>query len=115
MKKNTHPNWHHDTEVTCSCGSTFTTGSTFKTLTVDLCSACHPFYTGEMKFVDTQGRVDRFMQKMAKAKSNKDANQNKQAKKLKQADQKSYKQLLQEQGSSLKKSKKTSPAAATTA
>jgi large subunit ribosomal protein L31 len=46
--------------VTCSCGNTFTTGSTKKTLKVELCSRCHPFYTGERRMVDTGGRVERF-------------------------------------------------------
>lgn len=60
MKANTHPTYYPDAKVTCSCGNTFTTGSTLPEITVDICSACHPFFTGEMKFVDTQGRVEKF-------------------------------------------------------
>jgi large subunit ribosomal protein L31 len=108
MKKNIHPDWHHDAEVTCACGSVFTTGSTLKSFRVDLCSACHPFFTGEMKFVDTQGRVDRFMQKMKKAKTQTAA----QAKKIKHSDPKSYKQLLQEQKTTVKKNQKAAAQAA---
>ena len=67
MKSNTHPNWHNDSVVTCACGNKFTTGSTKPTITVDICSACHPFFTGEMKFVDTQGRVEKFQAKMSAA------------------------------------------------
>ncbi len=60
MKANLHPDYQQVT-VTCACGNTFTTGSTQKELRVDICSKCHPFYTGEQRFVDTLGRVDKFM------------------------------------------------------
>lgn len=63
MKSGIHPQWNHDAVVTCGCGATFQTGSSRKELVMDVCSSCHPFYTGEMKFVDAQGRVERFMQK----------------------------------------------------
>lgn len=68
MKAKIHPTYYADAVVTCACGNTFTAGSTRKTLTVDVCSACHPFFTGQMKFVDTQGRVERFQEKMKAAK-----------------------------------------------
>jgi len=68
MKANTHPQWNNNTKVTCTCGNTFTTGSTQSTIDVDICSKCHPFFTGEMKFVDRQGRVDKFKKKMEEAK-----------------------------------------------
>ena len=67
MKANIHPNWQHDTVVTCTCGNTFITGSTQATIQVDICSQCHPFFTGEMKFVDRQGRVDKFLAKQQAA------------------------------------------------
>jgi large subunit ribosomal protein L31 len=60
MKAKIHPEYHNDATVTCSCGNTFTTGSTKKMLKVELCSKCHPFFTGEQKIVDTAGRVERF-------------------------------------------------------
>jgi large subunit ribosomal protein L31 len=60
MKAKIHPEYYTDAQVTCSCGNTFTTGSTRKTLKVELCSKCHPFFTGEQKIVDTAGRVERF-------------------------------------------------------
>lgn len=63
MKEGLHPEYHHDTVVKCACGNTFTTGSTKKELKVDVCSNCHPFYTGKQKIVDTGGRVERFMRK----------------------------------------------------
>jgi len=60
MKDKIHPKYYTDAKVTCSCGNTFTTGSTKKTLRVELCSKCHPFFTGEQKMIDTAGRVERF-------------------------------------------------------
>ena len=60
MKANVHPQWHDDTVVTCACGHTFVTGSTQPTIHVDICSHCHPLFTGELKYADTLGRVERF-------------------------------------------------------
>ena len=62
MKEKIHPKWFEAT-VVCSCGNTFTTGSTREKLHVEICSACHPFFTGNQKFVDTEGRVEKFMTK----------------------------------------------------
>ena len=59
MKKGIHPEYQKCT-VTCACGNTFETGSTQKELRVEICSECHPFFTGKQKLVDTGGRVDRF-------------------------------------------------------
>jgi large subunit ribosomal protein L31 len=90
--------------VTCSCGNTFTTGSTQKTIQVDICSNCHPFFTGEMRFVDRQGRVDKFMAKVKKAQTQQDQVRKKVAKKQAQ-EAKSYQQILQEQKVALKANK----------
>ena len=62
MKKDIHPNYV-EAAVTCACGNSFKTRATVDTLKVDICSACHPFYTGKQKFVDTTGRVERFQKK----------------------------------------------------
>ena len=64
MQADIHPKYNQ-IEVTCSCGNTFTTGSTLgnDTLSIEVCSECHPFYTGKQKLVDTAGRVDKFRQK----------------------------------------------------
>ena len=59
MKTGIHPEYHPETVVTCSCGATYTTGSTKPALRVEICSQCHPFFTGEQRIVDTEGRVDR--------------------------------------------------------
>lgn len=68
MKANIHPAWHADTKITCVCGNTFTSGSTLPEIRVEICSACHPFYTGTQKFVDTQGQVEKFSKTVEVAK-----------------------------------------------
>ena len=60
MKDKIHPKYYDDAQVICSCGNTFTTGSTRKELKVELCNKCHPFFTGERRMLDTTGRVERF-------------------------------------------------------
>lgn len=65
MKEGIHPTYFSDALVTCVCGNTFKTGSTQKEIRVDICSACHPFYTGKQKLIDTEGRIDRFRKKYA--------------------------------------------------
>jgi large subunit ribosomal protein L31 len=67
MKDGIHPEYNV-VKVTCACGNTFETRSTLSDLPVDVCSACHPFYTGKQRLVDTQGRVDRFRRKYANIK-----------------------------------------------
>jgi large subunit ribosomal protein L31 len=69
MKANIHPRWYPQAKVTCVCGNEFTTGATVPELQVEVCAACHPFYTGKMKFVDTKGRVQKFQDKQRKAKA----------------------------------------------
>ncbi len=64
MKNNTHPRYYPNCKVTCACGNTFLTGSTQATLKVELCSACHPFYTGKQKLVDSARRVEKFTSKI---------------------------------------------------
>jgi len=115
MKKNTHPKWHSDCAVTCICGNAFTTGSTLQSMQIDICNKCHPFFTGEMKFVDRQGRVDKFLKKMTVAQKKKQDSDSKKAKKggntkKKNIDAKSYKQILLEQRQKMKSgsSKKSS-------
>ncbi len=60
MKDKIHPEYYTDAKVVCACGNTFTIGSTQKLLKVELCSKCHPFFTGERRMIDTAGRVERF-------------------------------------------------------
>ena len=68
MKAEIHPEFHTDTKVKCVCGQTFTIGSTAKEIEVEICSNCHPFYTGVEKIVDTAGRVEKFRARRAAAK-----------------------------------------------
>lgn len=63
MKTDIHPQYYDKAQVTCVCGNTFTTGSTKQSMKVDICSKCHPFYTGQQKFVDSVGRIERFQKK----------------------------------------------------
>jgi len=64
MKADIHPVYYPDAKVVCACGNTWTTGSTKKEIRTDVCSNCHPFYTGEQRIVDTEGQVDRFYKKL---------------------------------------------------
>lgn len=64
MKKTGHPTYYTDAQVICACGNTWTTGSTRKIIRTDVCSNCHPFFTGEQRIVDTEGQVDRFYKKL---------------------------------------------------
>jgi len=73
MKQGIHPQYYSDCQVSCVCGNKFTTGSTVEKIDVDVCSKCHPFFTGQQKFVDIKGRIDKFNEKMAKGKATKEA------------------------------------------
>jgi len=64
MKPNTHPTYYPDATIICACGNTWKTGSTKKVIHTDVCSNCHPFFTGEQRIVDTEGQVDRFYKKL---------------------------------------------------
>jgi large subunit ribosomal protein L31 len=73
MKPSIHPQYIVNATVKCACGNTFTTGSTMKELHTEICSNCHPFYTGKQKLVDTTGTVDKFKKRAAAAASIKSA------------------------------------------
>lgn len=64
MKKDMHPSWYPEAKVVCACGNSWATGATVAEIRTDICSACHPFYTGEQRIVDTEGQVDRFMKRL---------------------------------------------------
>jgi len=65
MKPEIHPAYYPDATVTCACGNVMTVGSVKKEYKIDICSACHPYFTGKQKLIDTEGRVDRFRKKYA--------------------------------------------------
>ncbi len=66
MQKEIHPKYHSDANVTCACGNKFKIGSTKEAIHVEICSACHPFFTGGEKILDTAGRVEKFRARVAK-------------------------------------------------
>lgn len=66
MKKDLHPQYYPQAKVKCICGNEWTVGSTMSEITTSICSACHPFYTGTEKIVDTRGRVDKFKKRLEK-------------------------------------------------
>lgn len=72
MKSDIHPAYHHKAKVKCACGNEFVVGSTREHIEVEICSACHPFYTGQDKLMDTAGRVERFKARVKAAKEKKD-------------------------------------------
>jgi large subunit ribosomal protein L31 len=69
MRPEIHPEYYPEALVICSCGATWTTGSTVPEIRTDVCSTCHPFYTGEQRIVDTAGQVERFMKRLERRQS----------------------------------------------
>ena len=69
MKPDIHPTYYPNARVICSCGATWLTGSTVEEIRTDVCSTCHPFYTGEQRIVDTAGHVERFMKRLERRQS----------------------------------------------
>jgi large subunit ribosomal protein L31 len=67
MKDQIHPQYHPQAKIICACGNTFTTGSTIAEMHVEICSNCHPFYTGKQNLIDTAGTIDKFRKKASKA------------------------------------------------
>jgi len=69
MKPAIHPTYHSDCQVSCACGNKFTTGSTLEKIEIEVCNKCHPFFTGQHKYVDIKGRIDKFNQKVEQGKT----------------------------------------------
>lgn len=80
MKKDIHPTYNNKTKVLCACGNSFETGSTLDEIKTDLCSGCHPFFTGKQKLVDTARRVEKFE---AKVKAQQEVSKTRKGKKVK--------------------------------
>ena len=107
MKTKIHPKYYPEAKISCACGNTFTTGSTLPEINVDICAACHPFFTGEMKLIDTQGRIERFQTKQKQA-AKYAKKTKKKAKSRKQKEQpKSLKEMLQKGSKEKKKPQKS--------
>ena len=94
MKKDIHPTYYPDAKVTCACGNSFVTGSTQPELKVELCSACHPFYTGKQKLVDTARRVEKFEAKKAKQEKLSSARKGKKIKRATKAAKREKKEIV---------------------
>lgn len=88
MKTDIHPSYSHQVKVRCACGNKFVTGSTKDEIYVEICSACHPFYTGKQKLVDTARRVEKFEERKAKTAKAATERKGKKAKKAKQKQKK---------------------------
>lgn len=91
MKKDIHPKYNDSITVTCTCGNTFTVGSTVDSIQVEICSNCHPFWTGAQKFVDIEKRVDKFKRKQ-------DLADKERAQKMKKIKEKLEKEKAKEEG-----------------
>lgn len=98
MKANIHPQWYPQAQVSCACGNTFTVGASKPIIKVEICSACHPFYTGEMRFVDSMGRVEKFQKMQKQAEQNAavmaEKKKKKEEKELQRKQPKSLKEML---------------------
>ncbi|MBU1085790.1 MAG: 50S ribosomal protein L31 [Candidatus Beckwithbacteria bacterium] len=106
MKKKIHPKYYSNCKVTCACGNVFTTGSTLEEIKVDICSACHPFFTGKMKFIDTMGRVEKFQKSQKKAekkKYTKKIDRKRLEEKLEKAKPRTLKEMIEQQAKKKKK------------
>jgi len=102
MKAKIHPTYYDNCQVTCTCGNSFVTGSTVKEIKVEICSNCHPFYTGQSKYIDTEGRIDKFQRQRKAAAANKKVGK----KKKRRAKNKTKIQEPQAAKGSVKKTKK---------
>jgi large subunit ribosomal protein L31 len=67
MREGIHPKWYPNAQVTCACGNTWTVGATVEQIRTDVCSKCHPFFTGEQRIVDAEGQVERFVKRLERA------------------------------------------------
>lgn len=96
MKANIHPQYFPEAQVICACGNRFTVGSTQEVIHVELCDKCHPFYTGQQKFIDTVGRIEKFREKQEKAKVHVAAKKEKVEKEKEDSRPRTLKEMLME-------------------
>ncbi len=102
MKKGIHPKYYPEAKVICSCGNTFVTGSTLPEIKTELCSACHPFYTGKQKLIDTAHRVEKFEAKLKAKEKIAKTRRGKKAKRAKRQEAKKQAQAKAEKGKTAK-------------
>lgn len=105
MKAEIHPTYYPEARVTCACGNAFITGSTREEIHVEVCSNCHPFFTGSAKFVDTEGRVERFQRQAQEAQASLEQLKKKKEKKTTEKQREEHPQTLKEMMEHLRKQK----------
>ena len=96
MKKDIHPKWYPNAQVICSCGATYTMGATQEVIRTDVCSACHPFFTGEQRIVDTEGQVERFMRRLERRQELIDLEETRQTKKQRRRKKRAIVEIIPE-------------------
>jgi large subunit ribosomal protein L31 len=97
MKKDIHPEWYPEAQVVCSCGATYTMGATQEVIRTDICSACHPFFTGEQRIVDTEGQVERFMRRLERRQELIETEEKRQSKKQRRREKRAVIEIVQEE------------------
>ena len=103
MRPETHPTWHPKAKVTCACGHSFHVGSTVEEMHVEICSNCHPFYTGKQKLIDTARRVERFEARIGKRDAAAAARKGRKLKKAKAAERRTAKRPKMEREEGMQK------------
>ena len=98
MKKDIHPEWYPEAQVICSCGATYTMGATQEVIRTDICSACHPFFTGEQRIVDTEGQVERFMRRLERRQELIETEEKRQSKKQRRREKRAIIEIVKEEG-----------------
>lgn len=96
MKKDIHPEWFPNAQVICSCGETYTMGATKEVIRTDVCSACHPFFTGEQRIVDSEGQVERFMRRLERREELLDEEEQRQTKKSRRRRKRAIAEIVDE-------------------
>ena len=97
MKKDIHPKWYPEAQVICSCGATYTMGATQEVIRTDICSACHPFFTGEQRIVDTEGQVERFMRRLERRQELLEMEEKRQSKKQRRRSKRAIIEIVEEE------------------
>lgn len=97
MKKDIHPTWYPEAQVICSCGETYTMGATKELIRTDVCSACHPFFTGEQRIVDSEGQVERFMRRLERREELLDAEEQRRGKKDRRRRRRAIAELVEDE------------------
>jgi len=95
MKKDIHPEYYPQATITCACGQTYTIGSTVKKISVELCAACHPFYSGKQKIIDTARRVEKYQERATKKETTATGKKTKRAKRATQKAEKQSKKVAE--------------------